>query len=104
MPCTTLIKKLKKSMKMKFLIKKENQWNNTKILAKNTNWHIETQLSGKFENIGESAIEKQNKKEFKLKFFIKSFSSFAKLPHHVKPILLLQWKLHVFGKTTPNFK
>ena len=73
--------------------KKNLSRNNTKILAKNTHWHVETQLSGKFANIGKSTIEKQNKNKFKPKFFIKSFSSFLNLLHPVKPILLLAVKI-----------
>ena len=56
MTCTTLIKKLKKCMKMKFLKKKLSR-GNTKILAKNAQWRVEIQLSRKFANIGKSAIE-----------------------------------------------
>ena len=72
--------------------KKKFSRNNTKILAKNTHWRVETQLSGKFANIGESATEKQSIKKFKPKFFIKSFSSFSNFPHPVKPTLLFAVK------------
>ena len=76
---------------MKFL-KKQLSRNNTRILAKNTHWRVETQLCGKYANIGKSAIEKQNKKKFKPNFLTESFSSFSKLPHPVKPTLLFAMK------------
>ena len=72
--------------------KKKFSRNNTKILAKNTHWRVETQLSGKFANIGKSAIEKQNKKKSKPNFFIERFSSFSNLPQPVKPTLLFAVK------------
>ena len=64
-----------------------------KSLQKNSHWSIEIQLFGKFTNIGKSVIGKQNKKKFKRKFFIKSFSSFSNLPHPVKPTLLFVVKI-----------
>ena len=73
--------------------RKKLSQNNTKILAKNTHWSVETQLSGKFTNIGKSVIVKQNKNKFKQKFFIKSFSSFSNLSHPVKPTLRFAVKI-----------
>ena len=67
--------------------KKKFSRNNTKIFSKNTHWRVETQLPGKFANIGKSATEKQ-KKKIKPKLFIKSLSSLSNLPHLVKPTLL----------------
>ena len=64
--------------------KKKFSRNNTKIFSKNTHWRVETQLPGKFANIGKSATEKQKKKQLN----IKSFSSLSNLPHLVKPTLL----------------
>ena len=85
MTCTTLIKKLKKCMKMKFL-KKISAEAILKSLQKILIALLK--LFGKFANIWKSAIEKQNKKKLKPKFFIKSFSSFSNLPHPVKPTQL----------------
>ena len=65
---------------------------NTKALAKNIHWRVETQLSGEFANIGESATEKLSIKRFKPKCFVKSFSSFSNLPYTVKPTLLFAMK------------
>ena len=45
--------------------KKKFSRNNTKIFSKNTHWRVETQLPGKFANIGKSATEKQKKKTTK---------------------------------------
>ena len=64
---------------MKFLKRKKLSQNNTKILTKNTHCSVETQPFGKFTNTGQYVIEKQNKKKFKRKFFVKSFSSSPQL-------------------------
>ena len=86
MTCTTLSKKLKKCMKMKFL-----KINSAETILKSLQKILIAVLKhNSLENLqtGKSAVEKQNKKKLKPKFFIKSFSYFSNLPYPVKPTLL----------------
>ena len=62
-----------------------------KFLQKNTHWSVETQLFGKFTNVGET----KTKRNLNENFSLKSFRLFQTCPTLSNVLYFLQWKFHV---------